>query len=258
MTTQTEAQRLADDIHSAVPTYKLCQEAADELRRLAQVETAWREWLDKTEWVQTSSNAGELGMHRADVLRQRIENLEAENLRLASEVANRNRRALEGDEHKAAFDRLYDKFENLEAENARMRSELERPMSSEATVLVHDNARLRAELEALRGSVPAAVEATADNDAAYGYQDGWNACRKAMLAAAPQPATQPTELVKGWWAHTCPEDGVIDVVPYQLTPADKRAGWVEYEIYTKPAAQQTEPAGKPVAKETDGKIGGAE
>jgi predicted nuclease with TOPRIM domain len=70
----------------------------------------------------------------------------------------------------------------------RMRSELDRPMSSEATVLVHDNARLRAEVQALRGAVPAAVEATADNDAAYGYQDGWNACRKAMLEAAPQPA----------------------------------------------------------------------
>ena len=34
MTTQTEAQRIAADIHSAVPTYKLCQEAAEELRRL--------------------------------------------------------------------------------------------------------------------------------------------------------------------------------------------------------------------------------
>jgi len=37
----------------------------------------------------------------------------------------------------------------LEAENARMRSELERPMSSVATVLVHDNARLRAEVQRL-------------------------------------------------------------------------------------------------------------
>jgi regulator of replication initiation timing len=121
-----------------------------------------------------------------------------------------------------------DRIAELEAENARMRSELDRPMSSEATVLVHDNARLRAEvqalhksladsvlhaktgweryesanrmrnqvlseLEALRGAVPAvpdAIEVTADNDAAYGYQDGWNACRKAMLAAAPQPAAQ--------------------------------------------------------------------
>jgi hypothetical protein len=47
--------------------------------------------------------------------------------------------------HKAAAELL-----RLEAENARMRSELERPMSSEATVLVHDNARLRAEVQALR------------------------------------------------------------------------------------------------------------
>jgi hypothetical protein len=47
-----------------------------------------------------------------------------------------------------------DRIAELEAENARMRSELDRPMSSEATVLVHDNARLRAEVQALRGAVP--------------------------------------------------------------------------------------------------------
>lgn len=33
------------------------------------------EWFDKTEWVQKSATAQELGMHRADVLRKRIENL---------------------------------------------------------------------------------------------------------------------------------------------------------------------------------------
>lgn len=42
--------------------------------------------------------------------------LAAENLRLAGEVANRNRRALEGDESKAAFNRLYDKMEKLRIE----------------------------------------------------------------------------------------------------------------------------------------------
>jgi NAD(P)H-dependent flavin oxidoreductase YrpB (nitropropane dioxygenase family) len=157
----SEAQRIADDIHSAVPTYKLCQEAADELRRLAQVETAWREWLDKTEWVQTSSNAGELGMHRADVLRQRIE--------------------------------------NLEAENARMRSELERPMSSEATLLVHDNARLRAEVQALRGAVrdgliDALKEASEHlSDTARSPLADELLGFALMLESAPQPAQEDAE-----------------------------------------------------------------
>ena len=33
-------------------------------------------WQDKTEWVQETAQPKELGMHRADVLRQRIENLQ--------------------------------------------------------------------------------------------------------------------------------------------------------------------------------------
>ena len=45
---------------------------------------------------------------------------------------------------------------------------------------------------------------------------------KLLDEAAPQP--QPVqEPVKGWWVHTCPEDGTVDVVNYQLTPADKQA-----------------------------------
>jgi hypothetical protein len=91
----------------------------------------------------------------------------------------------------------------LEAENARMRSELERPMSSEATVLVHDNARLRAEVQALRGAVPAGwrlvpieptfeqIEAAAKAAKHYMDECGGNSptvVYKAMLAATPQPA----------------------------------------------------------------------
>lgn len=45
-----------------------------------------------------------------------VKSLKAENLRLAGEVANRNRRALEGDESKAAFNRMYDKAETLRIE----------------------------------------------------------------------------------------------------------------------------------------------
>ena len=56
--------------------------------------------------------------------------------------------------------------------------------------------RQHSEIESLRAQlaarVPDAIEAIADNDAAYGYQDGWNACRAAMLSAAPsQQAPQP-------------------------------------------------------------------
>jgi hypothetical protein len=36
---------------------------------------ALKEWSDKTEWVQETAQPLELGMHRADVLKQRIENL---------------------------------------------------------------------------------------------------------------------------------------------------------------------------------------
>jgi hypothetical protein len=39
---------------------------------------ALKEWSDKTDWVQKTAQPLELGMHRADVLKQRIEHLQAE------------------------------------------------------------------------------------------------------------------------------------------------------------------------------------
>ena len=55
-----------------------------EITRLrAEVETlkakaaAFDEWHSKTDWVQTTSVATELGMHRADVMRKRIDALQA-------------------------------------------------------------------------------------------------------------------------------------------------------------------------------------
>jgi hypothetical protein len=77
-TTQPKALVLADQIDAiendgADPD--LVYEAAAELRRLHQQELALKEWLDKTEWVQETSEAHELGMHRADVLAQRIDRL---------------------------------------------------------------------------------------------------------------------------------------------------------------------------------------
>lgn len=58
----------------------------EEVERLRRFETAYKEWHDKTEWVQDTAKGKEWGMHRADILKQRIENLEAENARLKAGV----------------------------------------------------------------------------------------------------------------------------------------------------------------------------
>lgn len=49
-----------------------------ENERLESFKAAYMEWTDKTEWVQKSAQALELGQHRADVLRSRIDQLKAE------------------------------------------------------------------------------------------------------------------------------------------------------------------------------------
>ena len=38
---------------------------------------AHNEWLDKTEWVQETAHFSELGMHRAEVIRKRMEQADA-------------------------------------------------------------------------------------------------------------------------------------------------------------------------------------
>ncbi len=49
-----------------------------EIESLQKFRNAFNEWHDKTEWVQDTSTFKELGKHRADVLRERILNLEAQ------------------------------------------------------------------------------------------------------------------------------------------------------------------------------------
>lgn len=65
------------------------QDAATELRRLHAENEALRAerdlWIEKTEWVQDTAQPNELGMHRADGLRQRIERLQAENAALRAQ-----------------------------------------------------------------------------------------------------------------------------------------------------------------------------
>lgn len=50
-----------------------------ENKRLSDATYSLKEWLDKTEWVQKTAAPGELGLHRADVMRERIEALRKEN-----------------------------------------------------------------------------------------------------------------------------------------------------------------------------------
>ena len=71
---QPEALRLAE-LLGAIGAL----EAAAELRRLHQVDVAHGWWLDKTEWVQESSEGDDLGRHRADVMKRRIDRLHDEN-----------------------------------------------------------------------------------------------------------------------------------------------------------------------------------
>lgn len=91
---QTEALRLAVLLEQGrwLPTGNgsPIDEAAAELRRLDarvnSLEFAFNEWLDKTDWVQDTGQALELGMHRADVLRARIEALDAANKALRADA----------------------------------------------------------------------------------------------------------------------------------------------------------------------------
>ena len=83
MTTQPEALRLADALVAATGQTDaeddvihvarwFVEDAAAELRRLRQHELANEVWQVKTQWVQDTAKPEELGMHRADVMRQRL------------------------------------------------------------------------------------------------------------------------------------------------------------------------------------------
>lgn len=62
-----------ETVEKVLPAEPLKAAAAAELRRLHQFEMAYHEWLDKTEWVQADMTPTELGMHRADIIRTRVD-----------------------------------------------------------------------------------------------------------------------------------------------------------------------------------------
>ena len=50
----------------------------EEIDRLQSFKTAYMEWSEKTDWVQDSATSKELGKHRADVIKDRFEVLNAD------------------------------------------------------------------------------------------------------------------------------------------------------------------------------------
>lgn len=59
-----------------------------EIKRLHQFELAFTKYLEKTEWVQETAKPHELGMDRADVLKQRIDRLHEVNQMLLHALVN--------------------------------------------------------------------------------------------------------------------------------------------------------------------------
>ncbi|WP_182341960.1 hypothetical protein [Comamonas koreensis] len=77
-----DALSLADWIDSDFDPDEMLERGYDaiaaELRRLSKVEAAFKEWIEKTDWVQRTAKPAELGVHRADVLASRIAAMDAE------------------------------------------------------------------------------------------------------------------------------------------------------------------------------------
>lgn len=78
----TDPLEMAERIERLIPGDPL----AAELRRLHIVEQAFQQWINRTEWVQKSAQSHELGMHRADVMKQRLDQLLDENKKLRTDL----------------------------------------------------------------------------------------------------------------------------------------------------------------------------
>jgi hypothetical protein len=115
MNTQPEALKTADELEAnmlavangkmkpgKMPIEPICR-AYSELRRLHRVELAYQVWSNKTEWVQGTGDGSELGMHIADVLKQRIERLQLSNTELLIELKRLVRLIEVEDAHLANF-----------------------------------------------------------------------------------------------------------------------------------------------------------
>lgn len=96
-----------------------------EIERLQNFEVAYKEFSDKTDWVQETAHWSELGMHRADVLRKRVDQIKTENTDLHAtlqaakgEIERLNAGALEDLRLRTE---LMEQFNELKAENEALR-----------------------------------------------------------------------------------------------------------------------------------------
>ena len=72
---------LAADYYARLVGGKIGEFILEQQKTILELEKyreSWYEWSEKTDWIQETATAKELGMHRADVMRKRIEDLEKE------------------------------------------------------------------------------------------------------------------------------------------------------------------------------------
>lgn len=103
----TNEQRLVAALADA---HKIIEQHFKTIAELERFKAAYEEWHEKTEWVQETATYKELGKHRADVLRERIaelekdaarENVLEEELRLVLEWAKTEKKPLRAQEIKS-------------------------------------------------------------------------------------------------------------------------------------------------------------
>ncbi|RYG55170.1 MAG: hypothetical protein EON56_06065 [Alphaproteobacteria bacterium] len=83
---ELEAQREIPNIRAIKSLRGDCQDLRAENERLKRFETAYKEFSDKTDWVRIDPAGQEVGMHVADVLRKRCDDLSSHNRAQAEEI----------------------------------------------------------------------------------------------------------------------------------------------------------------------------
>ena len=100
-----------------------CAGLRAEVERLKAKAAAFDEWLAKTEWVQETAQARDLGKHRADVMRERIESLQDAGARDYADMRRMQASYREADRARRA---LIEDRDTLQAEVERLRQDAER------------------------------------------------------------------------------------------------------------------------------------